>query len=138
MTGVRAVSAMRDRRFWRRAVGGVLTLAVIAAAGVAVWYRAVYNVWPGQGASSRVHWCGRDYESFGGQPQTFRQISAQSAIRIRPTGKYPPISWSARELFAATAQALRLDGRNTQVCTTVVYLQTGRDQYEPYSLEGGP
>jgi hypothetical protein len=35
-------------------------LTVLAAGGSAIWYRHTYNMWPGQDASTRVHWCGRD------------------------------------------------------------------------------
>jgi hypothetical protein len=68
MTGARAIVAMRGARFGIRVASGVLALMVIAAGGIAVWYRQAWNVWPGQGASGRVHWCGRGYESFGGPP----------------------------------------------------------------------
>jgi hypothetical protein len=49
----------------------------LAQAGAFVfWYRATYNVLPGQGASTRVHWCGRDYE-WTGTTMTWAQASAQ-------------------------------------------------------------
>src|SRR5215469_4535841 len=57
---------------------GTLSLIVIVAASLAVRYRVTYNVWPGQAADARVHWCGRDYENFGGQPLTWGQVSAQT------------------------------------------------------------
>ena len=78
MTCVSAITAMRGRRLWVRAVRGALALMVVAAGGIAVWYRQAYNVWPGQEASARVHWCGRDYESFSSAPQTRQQISSRS------------------------------------------------------------
>jgi hypothetical protein len=55
---------------WRRngpvITGSVLMAAVLAAGAFVFWYRATYNVLPGQGASTRVRWCGRDYEWAGG------------------------------------------------------------------------
>jgi hypothetical protein len=71
MTGVSAILAMRGPRFEIRAASGVLALTVVAPGGFAVWYRLACNEWPGQGASTRVHWCGPDHESFGGPPQTW-------------------------------------------------------------------
>jgi hypothetical protein len=140
MAGVSAITAMRDGRLWSRAaVGRVLLLMIVAAGGFAVWYRAVYNVWPGQGASARVHWCGRDYESFGGPPQTWRQISAREPIPIHAVGVYPPLGWSHQELFAAaTAGSGQLAARKSLVCAMIVYLRTGPGEYRAYSLEGGP
>jgi hypothetical protein len=130
MTGVSALMAVRGARFWIRVGSGVLALAIVFAA----WYRFVYNVWPGMGASARVHWCGRDYEHFGGPAQSWRQISPQTPRPIHAVGLYPPLGWSRQELFAATSpQALR-----SSVCATGVYLRTGPDEYRAYTLSGGP
>jgi hypothetical protein len=46
--------AMRGRRFWIKAARGALALMVVAAGGIAVWYRQAYNVWRGQSASTRA------------------------------------------------------------------------------------
>jgi hypothetical protein len=139
MAGVNATTAVGGGRLWSRAAAGVLVLLIVAAGAVAVWYRGVYNVWPGQGASARVHWCGRDYESFGGPPRSWGQISVQEPAAIHAVGAYPPLGWSRQELFAAaTAGSLRPAVSGPQVCATIVYLRTGPGQYRPYSLEGGP
>jgi len=140
MAGVSATTAVhRGRLRSRAAVGPILLLMIVAAAGFAVWYRAVYNVWPGQGASARVHWCGRDYESFGGPPQTWRQVAAQARVPVSAVGVYPPLGWSRQELFAAaSAGSQRVAASGPQVCAVVVYLRTGPGQYRAYSLEGGP
>jgi hypothetical protein len=139
MAGVSATTAVRGGRLWSRAAGGILVLLIVAAGGVAVRYRAVYNVWPGQRASARVHWCGRDYESFGGPPHSWRQISAQEPIPIHAVGVYPPLGWSRQELFAAaTTGSQRLAAGQPQVCAMIVYLRTGPGEYRAYSLEGGP
>ena len=134
-----AITAGRGERFWTRATQRAAALTLIAAGIFALWYRHTYNVWPGQGASARVHWCGRDYESFGGPPQTQRQISSREHFLIRPVGRYPPLALSRHQLFAAVV----IGGPSTSVsppplCAMVVYLRTGPDQYRAYSLEGGP
>ena len=118
---------------------GVVVTILAAAAGSTFWYRATYNVMPGQGASTRVHWCGRDYGSSGSRPQTWRQISAGQRPPVRAVGHYPPLGLPAQELFAAvTPGAQRPSVRPPLVCAMVVYLRTGPDRYIPYSLEGGP
>jgi len=139
MSGVSAITAMRGARFWIRVAQRAVALVVVAAGIFALWYRQTYNVWPGQEASTRIHWCGRDYESSGGTPQTQRQISSQEHFLIRPVGQYPPLAWSPDELFAAVViGAPRTSVSPPPLCATVVYLRTGPDQYQAYSLEGGP
>ena len=126
-------------RLWAGLTYGVVTVAMVAGGGFTFWYRATYNVMPGQGASTRVHWCGRDYQSSGGSPQTWRQISAQQRSSIRPVGQYPPLGWAGQELFAATTpEAQRLSASPALPCAMVVYLRTGSGEYLAYSLEGGP
>jgi hypothetical protein len=130
MTGVSTVLAMRGARFWIGVSGGAVALAIVFAG----WYRLAYNVWPGMGASARVHWCGRNYEYFGGPAQSWRQISSQSPLPIHAVGLYPPLGWSRQELFAATSPpALR-----SSVCAMLVFLRTGPGEYRVYALEGGP
>ena len=131
MTGVSALMTMRGARFWIRAGSGVLALAIVFAG----WYRWVYNVWPGQGASARVHWCGRNYEHFGGPGRSWRQISSQERRPIHAVGMYPPFGWSRQELFAATSPAAL---PSSAPCTMVVYLRTGPNEYRAYTLLGGP
>ena len=96
MTGVSALMAMRGARFWIRAGSSVLALGIVAAGGIVVWYRLVYNVWPGHGASARVHWCGRNYEYFGAPPQTWQQVSSHERLPIRAVGQYPPLGGHGR------------------------------------------
>jgi hypothetical protein len=139
MTSVSTITAMDGRRLWIKAVRGALALMIVAAGGFALWYRQAYNVWPGQGASARVHWCGRNYQSSGGAPQTRRQISAREHFLIRPADQYPPLGWSRQELFAAVViGAQRAIVSPPPLCAMVVYLRTGPDLYQAYTLEGGP
>lgn len=139
MSSVSTVMAMRGRRFWIKAVRGALALMVVAAGGGAVWYRQAYNVWPGQGASARVHWCGRDYESVGGAPQTRQQISSREHFLIHRVGQYPPLGWARQELLAAVViGAQRVAVSPPPLCAMVVYLRAGPDKYQAYTLEGGP
>jgi len=139
MTVVSVITAIRGTRFWIR-IGQLAVALVVVASGVFVlWYRSTYNVWPGQEASTRIQWCGRDYESFGDSPQTRQQISSQEHFLIRAVGQYPPLAWSPRELFAAVVTgAPRTSVSPPPVCAMVVYLRAGSDLYQAYTLEGGP
>ena len=134
-----AITAGRGKRFWTGVAQRAVALVLVAAGIFAVWYRMTYNVWPGQGASARVHWCGRNYESFGGPPQTQRQISSRDHFLIHPVGQYPPLALFRQQLFAAVViGAQRQSVSPPPLCAMVVYLRTGSDQYRAYSLEGGP
>ncbi|MGO9217537.1 MAG: hypothetical protein ACLP5E_07175 [Streptosporangiaceae bacterium] len=118
---------------------GVVTAVMVAGGGFTFWYRATYNVLPGQGASTRLHWCGRDYQSSDGSPQTWRQISAQQRAPIRALGHYPPLGVPGQELFAPAAPgAQRFSVSPPLPCAMVVYLRTGPGEYLTYVLEGGP
>ena len=111
--------------------GGVLVLAV-AAALLALWYRSYYNIWPGQDATARVHWCERDYQD-GGPRQTWQEVTAGTQFPVRDVGRYPPLGWPGQQLFAPIAPDARPGS-----CATVIYLRAGPDRYRPYDLLGGP
>jgi hypothetical protein len=126
--------ATHGTRFAARIGAGLLALVVVAA----IWYRQTYSVWPGQAASARVHWCGRNYENAGGPPKTWQQISSPARSPIRPVGRYPPLGWSRQELFAAVPPAQRASVSPPPPCAPIVYLRTGPNNYRPYRLAGGP
>jgi len=116
-----------------RVVRAGVAIIVIAAAVIVVWYRGTYHVWPGQGAGSRVHWCGRDYENDEGpgSAETLKQAKAGSSLPLRAAGDYPPLG-PQRELLAVSMAG------QAAACPTVIFLKTGPDSYLPYSLLGGP
>jgi hypothetical protein len=134
MTGVSASTTRPGTHFVARIAAGLLALAVIAA----IWYRQTYDVWPGQEASARVHWCGRNYENSGGPPKTWQQITSQERPPVRPVGKYPPLGLSRQELFAATPPAQRASASPPPPCPMIVYVRTGPDDYRAYSLQVSP
>lgn len=133
------VERVDGSRVWAGLAYGVVTAVLVGGGGFTAWYRATYNVMPGQGAVTRVHWCGRDYQSSGGSAQTWRVISVQQRSPIHEVGHYPPLGWPGQELFAATTRpAERLAASPPLPCATVVYLRTGSGKYLAYVLEGGP
>lgn len=122
----------------RIAVGAV-ALIVVTAAVLALGYREAYNVWPGQAADARVHWCGRDYENSRGAPLTRRQMSAHEPFPVRLVAHYPPLGWSRQDLFAAVTPLAQRDSVSPPMpCAMIVFLRTGPDAYQVYTLEGGP
>jgi hypothetical protein len=136
MAGVSAITAAtRGVHRWARASGTALAAVAVVAGGYAGWYRAAYHAWPGQQVPA-VHWCGRDYQSFGDPPQTWRQISAAERFPLRPVGWFPPV-WPHQELVAAPAPR-RHATSPPPVCAMVVYLRSAPGKYTGYTLEGGP
>lgn len=133
MTGVSSSTAGPGTHFVARIAVGLLAVAVVAG----IWYRQTYDVWPGQEASARVHWCGRNYENSGGPLKTWQQITSQERLPIRPVGKYPPLGLSRQELYAATPAAQRTSV-SPPPCPMTVYLRTGPDDYRAYSLQSSP
>ena len=111
----------------------VLGLVIFAVGGFAAWYRVYYNIWPGQDATARVHWCERDYQNDGGTPETWHQVAAETRFPVRGFGRYPPLGLPGQQLFAAI-----YPGAQASSCATVVYVRTGPDRYQSYSLLGGP
>jgi hypothetical protein len=119
-------------------MAGTLALVVLGAGALVFWYRATYNVLPGQGASSRVHWCGRDYEAATPATDTWSRSTARAPGKVRLVGRYPPLG--ARDgLYAALSPAAARGTSDPPLpCAMVVYLRTAPDRYRTYVLEGGP
>jgi hypothetical protein len=111
----------------------LIVLVVFAAGGFVFWYRATYNILPGQDATARVHWCERDYQNFGDPPLTWTKVTAGNEYPVRAVGRYPPLGWPGQELFAPIYPSAQPGS-----CSEVVYVRTGPDRYQPYALLGGP
>ena len=109
----------------------LIVLVVFALGAFVFWYRATYNILPGQDATARVHWCERDYQNFGDPAQTWGQITDRNRYPLRDVGRYPPLGVPGQDLFAPI-------GAHPGSCSVVVYLRTGPDRYQPYVLLGGP
>jgi hypothetical protein len=126
-------TAGRRPRSRAAVICSVLGLVIFAVGGFAAWYRVYYNIWPGQDATARVHWCERDYQNDGGTPETWHQVGAETRFPVRGFGRYPPLGLPGQQLFAAI-----YPGAQASSCATEVYVRTGPDRYQSYSLLGGP
>jgi hypothetical protein len=111
----------------------LIVLILFGVGGYVLWYRANYNIFPGQDATARVHWCERDYQNFGDPPQTWGQVTARNQYPVRDVGRYPPLGVPGQDLFAPI-----YPGAQPGSCSEVVYLRTGPGRYQPYVLLGGP
>ena len=126
-------TAGRRPRSRAAVICSVLGLVIFAVGGFAAWYRVYYNIWPGQDATARVHWCERDYQNDGGTPETWHQVATGTRFPVRGFGRYPPLGLPGQQLFAVI-----YPGAQASSCATVVYVRTGPDRYQSYSLLGGP
>src|SRR5215469_8011212 len=91
MTDVSAVLSARGMRLAIRLGLAFLVLIVVAAGFSCVVYRSAYNVWPGQGASTRVYWCGRTYENSSGATLSWSDVNQPFPVRL--VGQYPPLAY---------------------------------------------
>ena len=109
-------------------LGVVIVLCAVLAG--TLFYRTIYNVWPGQGAGGRVEWCGRHYDGDGGGPaESLRQIQATYDASYRVVGDYPPLGLAPSQVVARGCGPL---------VPTVIFLSVGPDRYVSYGLSGGP
>jgi len=117
-----------------------LAAACLAAVWFFAWYRSTYWVFPGQDASQRLHWCGRDYDLLPGPAMTWRQISASDpSWPVHIVDLFPPLGIHKLALFASINPALARTPRSQITsCTTVIYVRIGPSRYDSYSLLGGP
>jgi len=128
-----ATTAPGRPRLLRSVAYGLLALIIFAAGVFVLWYRQHYNIWPGQDATERVHWCGRDYQDGGAPLKTWQQVIAGTYGPVRAFGRYPPLGIPGELLYAGV-----LSGAPPTSCATVIYLRAGPGKYRAYSLLGGP
>jgi len=117
----------------RQAVAWALYALLFTVGGFTLWYRGTYNVFPGQSAGARVHWCNRNYDNDGAPALSLRQVEAGATSPVRVVGNYPPLALHRDQLLAEV-----YPGPHTYSCAIVVYLRTGPDRYTGYELSGGP
>lgn len=131
--------SVTGRRRLRQVASVALIAACLAFLGFSVWYRETYWVFPGQGASQRLHWCGRDYQELPGPSVTWREVSGQGPWPVHVIELFPPLGFSKEALFASINPAIaKMPPGSITSCTTVIYVRLGPNRYQPYGLLGGP
>ncbi len=131
-------ASVTGRRRIRQVAAIALVVVCIAVLVFSVWYRETYWVFPGQSASQRLHWCGRDYEAAPGPATTWREVSTQEPWPVHAVGLFPPLGFSKETLFASINPAIARTPGSVTSCTTVIYVRLGPNRYQPYTLLGGP
>jgi hypothetical protein len=126
------MSTARRAERRRQAVAWALYALLFAVGGFTLWYRATYNVFPGQSADARVHWCNRDYDD-DAPTLSLQRVEAGASWPVRVVGNYPPLALHRDQLLAEV-----YPGPHTHSCAVTVYLRTGPDRYAGYELSGGP
>jgi hypothetical protein len=126
------MSTTRRAERRRQAVAWALYALLFAVGGFTLWYRATYNVFPGQSADARVHWCNRDYDD-DAPTLSLQRVEAGASWPVRVVGNYPPLALHRDQLLAEV-----YPGPHTHSCAVTVYLRTGSDRYAGYELSGGP
>jgi hypothetical protein len=126
------MSTTRRAERRRQAVAWALYALLFAVGGFTLWYRATYNVFPGQSADARVHWCNRDYDD-DAPTLSLQRVEAGASWPVRVVGNYPPLALHRDQLLAEV-----YPGPHTHSCAVTVYLRTGPDRYAGYELSGGP
>jgi hypothetical protein len=105
-------------------------LVLLACGAVLVVSRAIYNEWPWSAYPTGLHTCGRNYIDEGARTRT--QIEA-NGDRLTRVGSVP--GWLNHGELWTTSVGEPIPGG---VCHVVMWVRTGTNTYESYSLSGGP
>ncbi|WP_217923978.1 hypothetical protein [Miltoncostaea oceani] len=121
---------------WRLLTGATLLLVVLAGASGAVWYRATYHLWPGQGVPPRIHWCGRDYDRGPGPAVSHAEVARTLGADPVVVMRVPPLGPRHDLVAATTEREVRRREPSASGCATLVYLRLGPGRYRVYELQG--
>ena len=120
-------------------VSGTVTVASFAVAPTLIRSRLAYGTFDISGAPARVDYCGRRYyPADTAHVQTLEQVDAflaedglRGLTRVDTAPSGMPI---VTNVLPRDVQA----HYHTDVCTMVLWVQSGPDAYVAYSLSGGP
>lgn len=120
-------------------VSGIVTVAIFAVAPTLIHDRLTYGTFGIAGAPPRVDYCGRRYYPGNvSQVQTSAQVDAFLAENglhgLTRVGTAPSGMSVVTHLLSPDVRA----EHDTNVCTTVLWVQSGPDAYVGYGLSGGP
>lgn len=132
------MSIAGHRRRHRIAITALIIL-VVTITGFSAWYRLTYYAWPIQSATSRINWCGRDYENASPAQNTWKQVTKQSSMPLQAVGDYPPLAANGQQMFAAILPIAKREAVKPPLpCSMIIYMRTSSGRYLAYTLQGGP
>ena len=113
-------------------IGAILVgLALVVGLIWVGWYRSSYYAWPWQSDSTRLAYCGRDYQEFA--PAVTRAEMVAHAGPVQPVFRVP--AWGPKQqVFAPTRGFTNTDPS----CPLALFRQTGTDRFIGYEILGGP
>jgi hypothetical protein len=120
-------------------VSGIVTVAIFAVAPTLIQDRLTYGTFDVASAPPRVDYCGRRYYPGNvSQVQTLAQVEAFLAENglhgLTRVGTAPSGMPVMTNLLSPVVQA----EHQTDVCTMVLWVQSGPDAFVGYALSGGP
>jgi hypothetical protein len=118
-------------------VGSIVGLAIVAGASIGVYNRDTFGTFYTTGAPPRVDYCGRRYYPGGGTEPlaAVRAVLAKNRrTGLTRIGSTP----SGLPIVANVMSAADRASYQTEVCTMMLWVQTGPDAYATYELSGGP
>jgi hypothetical protein len=132
---------------WRRQILVAVGLAALAVAGLVagapkVENRLAFGTFSTQDPPPRIDYCDRRYYPDANFPNSQSDSGAAVAAELSANGESGltrvGTTPSGMPILANVMTAAQRASDHTKVCAMVIWVETGRDQYLPYGLSGGP
>jgi hypothetical protein len=120
-------------------VSATAVAAIVVVAPTAIHNRLTFGTFSTFGAPPRVDYCGRRYYP-GNPPTTMTRAGVDSFLARNGFRGVTQVD-TAPSGLPVVANVMPPDVReryHTNICTMVVWVQTGPDAYVIYGLSGGP
>ncbi|MGH7764932.1 MAG: hypothetical protein ACREOM_11030 [Candidatus Dormibacteraceae bacterium] len=129
----------RVLRIVLRLVSGIVTVAIVAVAPIAIQNRLTYGTFATTGAPPRVDYCGRRYyPATSPASATLAHVEASLALDERHGLARIGVAPSGMPIVTNLNPSAAPGAHGSNVCTMELWVQTGPDSYAGYSLSGGP
>lgn len=111
----------------------VTGLVIGAVCAVGLWYRFHYGLWPGAQYPTTLHYCGRSYTEHGRTPHPASAATPPVTTLFHVYDYEPPFA-NSYAVYSHEPKGVHVG--DTPTCTVALYLETGRNRFIPYTLEG--
>jgi hypothetical protein len=125
-TVIRSTGARRKTRLWVAAA----VIVVVGAGCLLLVSYGMYKQWPWSDYPSTLYACGRDFIDEGVESREQIEANGDRLVRL---GSVP--GWLNHGQLWTTSLGEPLPD---QKCHVVMWVRTGRDAFESYSLSGAP